>query len=270
MSRRRLEIVDTTLRDGEQAAGIVFNATEKLAIAKALDQAGIAWIEAGTPAMGEEEQDAMRLLLAASLRATIIAWNRAVKQDILDSISCGCSFLHISVPISELHIRHKFGKERNWVLEQLQRSIMLARSFGCDVSVGAEDASRAEAQDFLQVAELAAKLGAKRIRYADTIGRLDPLTTYLRLCEIVPNCPLPIEFHAHNDFGLATANTLAAAQAGVAFASTTVSGLGERAGNAALEELVMASSLADCELSLKTATLKALIGTVGDAAKRCL
>ena len=231
-------IIDTTLRDGEQAPGIAFTAQEKLAIATALSQAGVTWIEAGTPAMGQEEMEALRLILAARLKAVVFSWNRAFREDVEASVACGFECLHISVPVSDLHIYRKLKKNREWVLKQLETTILLAQSYGCYVSVGAEDASRADAEQFLEVAELSARLGAVRIRYADTVGRLDPFTVYDIMQDLAPRCSLPIEFHAHNDFGLATANTLAAFQGGAVFASVTAAGIGERAGNAALEEVV--------------------------------
>jgi homocitrate synthase NifV len=237
---RTIEIVDTTLRDGEQSPGIVFSAQDKLNIATALDKAGVTWIEAGVPAMGEEEQEAMRLILSAPLQAKVTAWNRASADDILASVSCGFSFIHISVPVSDLHIEQKLKKSRMWVLEQLRKSISLAQSFGCIVSVGAEDASRADREYFLRVADVAAKMGAIRIRYADTVGCLQPLAAQRIFQELIPRCPLPVEVHMHNDFGLANANTLVALAAGADLASTTIAGIGERAGNAALEEVVTA------------------------------
>ncbi|WP_371374070.1 homocitrate synthase [Sporomusa aerivorans] len=233
-------IIDTTLRDGEQSPGIAFNAMEKLAIATALSQAGVTWIEAGTPAMGQEEMEALRLIVDARLKAVVFAWNRAFPEDIEASVACGFEFLHISVPVSDLHIYRKLKKNREWVLKQLESAILLAQSYGCQVSVGAEDASRADNEHFLELAELSARLGAVRIRYADTVGRLDPFATYDLMQKMAPRCLLPIEFHAHNDFGLATANTLAALQGGAVFASVTAAGIGERAGNAAMEEVVAA------------------------------
>ncbi|SCM82781.1 2-isopropylmalate synthase 2 [uncultured Sporomusa sp.] len=233
-------IVDTTLRDGEQAAGIAFTAQEKLAIATALAQAGVTWIEAGTPAMGREEVEALRLIVNARLKAIVFAWNRACRGDIEASLACGFEFLHISVPVSDLHIYQKLKKSREWVYQQLKEAVLFAQSHGCYISVGAEDASRATPKQFLELAEYSARLGAVRIRYADTIGRLDPFSTSSIMKYLARYCPLPIEFHAHNDLGLATANTLAAMQSGVVFASVTAAGIGERAGNAALEEVVAA------------------------------
>lgn len=234
----KFQLVDTTFRDGEQSAGVVFSTKEKVNMALALDRAGIAWIEAGTPAMGTEEQETLRTLLALPLRATLIAWNRAEIQDLRASLACGFSCIHISLPVSDLHIIHKLKKDREWVLKQLKMALQLVQSYGVAVTVGAEDTSRADADFFLQFADVAARFGAMRIRFADTVGCLDPFMTFERLQDLVGRCSLPIEFHGHNDFGLATANTLAAFQAGVAFASVTLGGIGERAGNASLEEVV--------------------------------
>ncbi|QDR79863.1 homocitrate synthase [Sporomusa termitida] len=233
----KIRIVDTTLRDGEQAAGLVFSQAEKLAIARALDRVGVFAIEAGTPAMGVEEQSALQAIVEAGLSARVIAWNRAVRQDILTSVQCGFSFIHISVPVSELHLTYKLKTTREAILQQLADSVAYARSFGCTISVGTEDASRADEAFFLQVAEAAARTGAEYIRYSDTVGCLEPLQTYEIMQRLVKKSPLPLEIHVHNDFGLATANTLAAIQAGVLMASATVCGIGERAGNAALEQI---------------------------------
>ncbi|SFM06288.1 beta/alpha barrel domain-containing protein [Pelosinus propionicus] len=237
-SKAGFQLVDTTFRDGEQSAGVVFSTEEKINMAIALDRAGVTWIEAGTPAMGQEEQETLRSLLALPLRATLIAWNRAELADIRASLDCGFSCIHVSLPVSDLHISQKLKKDREWVIQQLRTALQLVHSYGCTITVGAEDTSRADSDFFLQFADVAAQYGATRIRFADTVGCLDPFMTFDRLQNIVKRCSLPIEFHGHNDFGLATANTLAAFQAGVQFASVTLAGIGERAGNASLEEVV--------------------------------
>lgn len=238
MSKRTIQLVDTTLRDGEQTAGVVFSAQEKMAIVLALDKAGVPWIEAGVPAMGEEEQEILKAILSEPRKACLFSWNRAVKDDVLASVACGFSFVHISVPVSDLHIEQKLGKNREWVLKQMQEVVLFARSFGCEVSIGAEDASRADVDFFLRIADAAEKLGVRRIRYADTVGCMEPLRTYKVMQNLVARCPLPIEFHGHNDFGLAVPNTLAAFRANVPFVSATILGLGERAGNANMEQVV--------------------------------
>ena len=264
-----VHIVDTTLRDGEQSAGLIFSADEKVAIAKALDRTGVFTIEAGIPAMGKEEQAALKSILLLNLKAQVVAWNRANLQDIQASVKCGFSFIHISIPVSDLHINYKLKKSRDWVLKQLADSIAYARSFGCRVFAGAEDASRADEQFFLQVAETAAKMGAERIRYADTIGCLEPFKACEIMQRLVSRCALPIEIHLHNDFGLATANTLATIQAGVRLASVTVGGIGERAGNAPLEQVVaVLGDLYGMNTGINKARLPELANIVNDACQQ--
>ncbi|XEQ94535.1 2-phosphonomethylmalate synthase [Sporomusa carbonis] len=219
--------------------------------------------------MGAEEQEALRGILALPLTATITAWNRAVKEDIEASVACGFSFLHISVPASDLHIRHKLRKTREWVLAGLRQAIQLARSYGCDVSVGAEDASRADPEFFLQIADIAAKLEARHIRYADTVGCLEPFSVFDNISNLAARCPLAIEFHGHNDFGLATANTFAAVKAGARLVSATVRGLGERAGNADLEQIVtVLERLGGYSMGISTENLLFLNALVERAAVR--
>ena len=264
-----VQLIDTTLRDGEQTAGIVFAPAEKLFIARALDQAGVPYIEAGVPAMGGSEFQALRSILQADLKAAVVSWNRAVREDILMSIHCGFSHIHISVPVSQLHISVKFQQSKEWVIDRLQECIDLAKNYGCIVSVGAEDASRADMEFFLRVADVAAQMGAVRIRYADTIGRLTPFETYHMMCHLQKHCPLPVEFHAHNDFGLATANTLAAVRAGIKLVSVTVNGIGERAGNAPLEEVSIAlAGLYGCATGINHSSLAALCAAVENSSSK--
>lgn len=231
MRTGRVKFVDTTLRDGEQTAGVVFTPEEKINIAVKLADAGVRWIEAGVPATDEAERQVLQEMLRLPLKATLIAWNRAKPEDIEAAVACGFSFLHVSVPVSDLHIIGKLGISRECVLKRLNSALSLAKSYGCSISVGAEDASRADMEFFLRVADLAAVKGAKFIRYADTVGCLAPHLLFDRIRNIKARCTLPLEFHGHNDFGLAVANSLAAVQAGCALVSTTVLGLGERAGN---------------------------------------
>jgi homocitrate synthase NifV len=264
----KVGIIDTTLRDGEQTAGLAFNPEEKIAIAQALDEAGVLGIEAGIPAMGGEEREVLKAILALNLQSQVIAWNRANVQDVQTAVDCGFAWIHISVPVSELHIQYKLRKTGEWVLQELTKALAYARSCGCRVLAGAEDASRADETFFLTVAETAAKLGAERIRFADTVGCLEPFATYARLKRLAPRCPLPIEVHLHNDFGLATANTAAAIQAGAKFASVTVGGIGERAGNASLEQVVaVLSDLYGYDPGIDRSKLPALADLVSQACR---
>ena len=235
-----VKIVDTTLRDGEQTAGIVFRPEEKLQIAKLLDQAGIYQIEAGVPAMGGDEQKTIRKIVKAGLKASILTWNRVVISDIDASIACGVDAVAVSVPTSDIHIEHKLRKDRKWVLDNLARSVDYAKSHGLYVSANAEDATRTELEFLIECIKTARDAGADRFRFCDTVSLLDPYETYRQIRILLDVVGLPIEMHTHNDFGMATANALAGVRAGATYVGATINGLGERAGNAPLEEVVMA------------------------------
>jgi len=234
----QVHLIDTTLRDGEQAAGVAFTRREKVEIASMLDRLGVYEIEAGIPVMGAVEMDAIEEILSLGLQTRVSTWNRATIGDVKASLACGAKFLHISAPVSDIQIQSKLRKNRVWVLESLQRAMSYAQEFGCRVTVGAEDASRADPDFLIRFALSAKRMGADRLRYADTVGVLDPFQTFERIQRLREATGMAIEIHTHNDFGMATANALAAFKAGAGYISTTVLGLGERAGNSALEEVV--------------------------------
>ena len=237
----QIKIVDTTLRDGEQTAGVVFSNQEKTDIALMLDDIGVHQIEAGIPAMGGDEKRVISDLAARGLKASILAWSRAVKSDIDASLECGVDALAISISTSDIHIEHKLQKDRQWVLDKMAESTRYAKEKGIrHVSVNAEDSSRSSMEFLVTFAKIAKEAGADRLRYCDTVGIMEPFAVHDQVKVLTSAVGIPVEMHTHNDFGMAVANALAGIRAGATFVDTTVNGLGERAGNAALEEVVMA------------------------------
>jgi homocitrate synthase NifV len=232
-------INDTTLRDGEQTAGVAFSADEKIAIAKALAHAGVPEMEIGIPIMGNAEVELIQAISALHLPSKLMVWGRMCDADLKAIARCTVDIVNLSIPVSDIQIEHKLGRDRDWVLAQIRAFVPRALELGLEVCVGAEDASRADIEFLQHVAESAQNAGAKRFRFADTLGLLDPFSTYSRINKLRHVVDLDLEMHAHNDLGLATANTLAAICAGATHVNTTVNGLGERAGNAPLEEVVM-------------------------------
>jgi homocitrate synthase NifV len=264
-----LVIHDTTLRDGEQAAGVAFTPAEKFAIAEALVAAGVGEIEAGIPAMGGEECEAIRAM--RTLGARLTGWGRMTGVDLAACKGLPLARVNLSIPASRQQLAKKLGKDGDWAFAQIRRWVPEARALGFAVTVGMEDASRAETDFLCQIADVAAEAGADRLRYADTLGLLDPFSTFERMGALRAATDLDLEMHAHDDLGLATANTLAAIRAGATHASTTVSGLGERAGNAALEEIALAlKTLAGDAGALRLERLPALAQLVAAAAGRAL
>lgn len=237
---KNIIIDDTTLRDGEQTAGVVFSKREKTAIARMLESIGVDEIECGIPAMGKEEQDSIKSLVDLGLNARLITWNRALIPEIKASIECGIQAVDISLSVSDQMIVHKLRKSRDAVKEQLKVALGFAKQHNLYVSVGGEDSSRADMTFLVELMEITRSLGGDRFRFCDTLGIMNPFTMFDKISFLRRAVPeVDIEVHTHNDLGMATANAIAGIRAGAKFVNTTINGLGERAGNAALEEVIM-------------------------------
>lgn len=241
MVKKKRYIIDTTLRDGEQSPGFAFNIDEKARLAMLMDEAGIYQIEAGIPAMGKYEKDAILKIMSNRKNSVISTWNRMNKEDIRNSFDCCPDIIHISAPVSYVHIYSKLKKNKTWLKKNLQDCVSLAMEKGYKVTVGFEDASRADITFIAGIADLLKDMGVFSVRFADTVGVLTPSRAFQAISEIIRNTGISLGIHAHNDFGMAVANSLEAAKAGAEFIDTTLFGIGERAGNCDLNKFIAAA-----------------------------
>ena len=238
---RLIRVFDTTLRDGEQMAGYALSLDKKLRIARMLDELGVDIIEAGFPASSKTDFATIRILSSERPRAVIAGLARANKADIDAAIDSGVDLVHVFIATSDIHMKYKLRMSREEVLERIRESVEYAKSRGVKVLFSAEDATRSDLEFLVTAYRTAIDAGADIINVPDTVGVLTPsrarfLIEYLR--QRLP--PIPIDVHFHNDFGMAVANTVTAVEAGADGVQVTVNGFGERAGNAALEEVVAA------------------------------
>jgi homocitrate synthase NifV len=264
-------LVDTTLRDGEQAPGVVFSASQRMELARQLADCGVSEIECGTPAMGEAERSVLRQLIGLGLGARMTAWCRANADDLAAAQSCGFRAVHVSFPASNI-LLGAMGRDEAWVFATLEQLLPLARSQFDFVSVGAQDASRMPLALLVRLAKTAHRLGAARFRLADSVGCWSPLEVRVaveRVCRAAPE--LRIGVHMHNDLGMATANSVVALQSGATDVDVTVNGLGERAGNAPLEQVAMACrTLPGMDSGIRTEALYGLCAQVSKFSGRAI
>ncbi|AGK60372.1 (R)-citramalate synthase [Archaeoglobus sulfaticallidus PM70-1] len=238
---KEVRVFDTTLRDGEQTPGVSLTVEQKLIIASALDKLGVDVIEAGTAIASEGDFKAIKEISNAGLNAEICSFCRIKKEDIDASADAEADSIFMVAPSSDIHIKSKFpDKGREDVIEMSVSAIEYAKERGLIVEFGAEDASRADLEFIVELFRNAVSAKADRLTYADTVGVLTPEKAESIMKRLTSEFNVPIAIHCHDDFGLATINTVYAIKAGASEFHATVNGIGERAGNAALEEIVMA------------------------------
>ena len=246
--KSRVTIFDTTMRDGEQSPGASMNLDEKLRIAEVLEGMGVDIIEAGFPIASDGDFEAVNEVAKSVKDSTVCGLARATRIDIercAEAVKpARRSRIHTFIATSELHMKHKLQLQPDEVLAQVTESVTLARSFTDDVEWSAEDATRSDHDFLCRCVEAAIDAGAGTVNIPDTVGYTvpDEFTALIEMLrDRVPNIDKAvISVHCHNDLGLAVANSLAAVKAGARQVECTINGLGERAGNAAMEEIVMA------------------------------
>ncbi len=237
---RKPILYDTTLRDGEQTPGVSFNVKGKVEIALLLEECGLEEIEAGFPAISKDEEEAVRAVSKAVSKSKVLCLCRALKSDVELALKCDVDGVIIFAPSSDIHLKWKLKMSAESLLGCVLEVIEYARSHGIFVQFTCEDATRTPLERLLKFYSSAIEWGANRVGVADTVGCITPSGMRLLIGELSKSLNKPIAVHCHNDFGLATANTLAAYEAGATALSVSVNGLGERCGNASLEEVALA------------------------------
>ncbi len=238
-----IEICDVTLRDGEQMPGVVFRPDEKLDIALRLDEIGVEVIEAGFPVVSKAEKNAVKEVCDLGLNAKISALSRSVKADVDAALDCGVDMISVFIATSELHLKYKLHMSCPEAIRCALDTVEYAKDHGLIVRFSAEDATRTDLETLKKLYKKAEERHADYISVADTVGIMNPRTTYYMISEIKKVVNIPICMHCHDDLGMALANTLAGAEAGAKQLHTTVNGIGERSGNTPLEELLVALRL---------------------------
>ena len=261
-----ITIYDTTLRDGEQTPGVCFSLDEKLEIARKLDQFKIHQIEAGFPIVSEKERESVKTIANEGLDATILGLTRTKTEDIDAALDCDVDGIITFVGTSDIHLDHKMHITRQDAINLSETAVEYAKDHGLFVAFSAEDATRTDIEFLKRIYGKAQECGADRVHIADTTGAITPQGIDYLVKELVKDIDIDIAVHLHNDFGLAVINSIVGVLAGAKAVSTTVNGIGERAGNASLEELIMAMKiLYGKDYGFKTKYIKELSDLVSKA-----
>jgi 2-isopropylmalate synthase len=240
LSNDRVRIFDTTLRDGEQTPGVTITPDQKIQIAMKLDELGIDAIEAGFPIVSQGEITAIKAIARQGLKAEVCGLARTIETDIDAAINCDLKYVHTFIATSDIHMQYKLKMTPQQVMDKAVSAVEYAKKHGLQVEFSAEDATRSDRQFMLSIFKAVTEAGADRVDIPDTVGYRTPDYIAQIVKDVKEVTDVPISVHCHNDFGLAVANAIAGINAGAACAHVTINGLGERAGNASLEEFVMA------------------------------
>ncbi|MDK2789955.1 MAG: (R)-citramalate synthase [Methanothermococcus sp.] len=251
-----VRIFDTTLRDGEQTPGVSLTPSQKLELAIKLDELGVDVIEAGSAITSKGEREAIKLITQQNLNAEICSFVRALTVDIDSALECDVDSIHLVVPTSDIHMKYKLRKTPEETLNAALKAIEYAKDHGLIVELSAEDATRSDLDFLIELFKKGSELKADRACVCDTVGILTPEKSMELFKTLKENIDIPISVHCHNDFGMATANTVSAVRGGAEQCHVAMNGTGERAGNASLEEVVMAlHTLYNIKTNVKTEKL---------------
>ena len=266
-----INIIDSTLRSGEQTAGVVFSRNEKIRISKMLDEIGISELEVGVPTNSKNERETIKEILSLKLSSKIFGYLEAIPENIDYVKECGLENIVITVFTSDGHIKVKYNNSKNVLISRLKETIKEIKKNNLNFIISAEDGTRANLEFLFQIINIAKAKGALRVRICDSVGAFDPFKTFLRINTILSAIDFPIEVHTKNNFGMATANGLAAIRAGASSIMTSVNGLAEGTGNAALEEIVMALKyLENIDLGINTSRFREISEYVAKSSSRAI
>ena len=256
--------LDTTLRDGEQTPGVALTVDEKIQIAQKLNDLGIDKIEAGFPIASNGEFEACKEIKSLDLDSTVVGLARCVKKDIDSVLDADLDYTHIFIGTSPLHRDYKLKMSKETIISTAVEAVLYAKDHGLSVEFSAEDATRTEKEFLLEFYQSVVDCGIDFINIPDTVGILTPIMTNELISFMKNNFKTPLSVHFHNDFGLATANTLTAIECGANQAHVTVNGMGERTGNCSLEELaVLLHAAYNININIDTSQLYSLSDFVG-------